>query len=98
MKKTIRRPDGTVEELQGSPAEIRDYEGQQAAPVLVPTPFGLEAPWRYQFIPADEPCAAEEALKRDPNQTLGLVCFCPKCSPRCASVTYATSTFVGAAC
>ncbi len=46
MKARITKPDGTIVELEGTPADIAEACGWRAAPTYIPTPFPYNPyPW-----------------------------------------------------
>ncbi len=46
MKARITNPDGTIVELEGTPAEIAEACGWRTAPTYIPTPFPYTPfPW-----------------------------------------------------
>lgn len=47
MTKTIRRPDGTVETLEGTPEEFAAFERARATPA----PLGYGQPWGPATVP-----------------------------------------------
>lgn len=97
MKRKITRQDGTIEEQEGTPEELRRFDAKPNFPETgKPNDWPDAATKRWldaiQTIPDRQPCAVEDFLKKNPNQICMLYCSCPKCSPYCLTVG---STSVG---
>lgn len=97
MKRTITRPDGTTEVQEGTPEELRRFDGVSDAPKpYVPDPERVR---EFQKLIEDalpklpmpqphhlwqnQPCMVEEFFKTNPNGICAISCPCPRCSIQC---------------
>lgn len=97
MKKTIRYPDGRVEEIEGTAEEFRELEKPVEVDLAQPHPFipgvtikttdSVTYPSQQVIWPnVPETCAIEAYFKAHPDAPhVSLYCGCRRCSVWCGT-------------